>query len=143
MGAFTNNDDDIIASINITPFVDVVLVLLVALMLTSAQIVKSAIEVELPKAANGGQSVAKTINVVIGREGQLALDGNPIASDILAPELRQVKKDSADLQVVISADRLVPYEKVIRVVDIVKSVGISTFALNVDRSTSANDKGRE
>ena len=61
MAAVTHNDgDDVIASINIIPFVDIVLVLLVIFMVTSTVIVKAAIKVDLPTAANAGTARRRT-----------------------------------------------------------------------------------
>src|SRR3954467_4665188 len=68
-------DDGPISSINIIPFVDIVLVLLVIFMLTSATIVRASLKVDLPKAASGGSKGESTVNLVLTRQGQLFLNG--------------------------------------------------------------------
>src|SRR5215471_6402123 len=73
-------DDGPISSINIIPFVDIVLVLLVIFMLTSATIIRASLKVELPKAASAGSRVESTLNLVCGKDGRLAIDGQPVAS---------------------------------------------------------------
>src|SRR5215510_8697543 len=74
------DDDGPIASINIIPFVDIVLVLLVIFMLTSATIVRASLKVELPRAASAGSRVESTLNLVCSKDGRLAIDGRPVAS---------------------------------------------------------------
>ena len=68
------------AAINIIPFVDIVLVLLVIFMLTSATIIRASLKVELPKAASGGSKVATTINLLLNRDGELLVNGDAVAS---------------------------------------------------------------
>lgn len=128
------DDGDIIADINVTPFVDVVLVLLVIFMVTSAYIVKAAIEVDLPKAASAGDSVESTLNIVITKEGSLLLNGEPTDRDKLAAFVKsEVAKEPAT-QAVIAADKLVAYGEVSAVIDIVKLNGVKSFALNLERA---------
>src|SRR5947209_19222309 len=72
-----SQDDGPIASINIIPFVDIVLVLLVIFIVTSAAIVRASLKVDLPRAAAGGAKAVSPLNVVLERDGPLALDGRP------------------------------------------------------------------
>src|SRR5215510_2176093 len=74
------DDDGPLASINIIPFVDIVLVLLVIFMLTSATIIRASLKVELPKAASAGSRVESTLNLVYSKDERLAIDGQPVAS---------------------------------------------------------------
>ncbi|HVV52879.1 MAG TPA: biopolymer transporter ExbD, partial [Polyangia bacterium] len=91
-----SQDDGPIASINVIPFVDIVLVLLVIFIVTSAAIVRASLKVELPRAAAGGAKVASTLNLVLDRGGALALDGRPIAPAAARAELRAaVARDPA------------------------------------------------
>src|SRR5688572_10538334 len=75
-----SEDEGVLASSNIIPFVDIVLVLLVIFMLTSATIVKAQLKVDLPKAASGGSRVDSTINLVLTRAGRLSLNGTDVPS---------------------------------------------------------------
>ncbi|MCA9556295.1 MAG: biopolymer transporter ExbD, partial [Myxococcales bacterium] len=63
--ALDPNPDEAISAINVTPFVDVVLVLLIILMVTSTEIVRRSIQVDLPTAAAAGQAVPRTLNVLV------------------------------------------------------------------------------
>lgn len=129
-------DDDVLASINIIPFVDIVLVLLIIFMLTSAAIVKASLVVELPRAASGGSKVNSTLNFVYTAEGQLRLDDEVVTPEQAAARVRQEVAADDKTQAVISADRGVEYGKVIELIDLVKQNGITTFALDVERSAA-------
>jgi biopolymer transport protein ExbD len=138
MAAFNkNNDEEVISSINIIPFVDIVLVLLIIFMVTSTAIVNAAIKVDLPKAANAGTAVEKTVNLVFTSERQLFLDGEEVSADEAAQTLRARAADNADLQAVISADKGLPYGEVVQLIDLVKSSGVTAFALNIERAQPA------
>lgn len=130
----SSDGDDVSASINVTPFVDVVLVLLVIFMVATDFIRPQAINVELPRAANGGEIVPNTLNLVVAQSGQIALDGAPIETDALHERLRIATTNPAERpQVVIAADKGVDYGRVISLIDLVKSHGIDDFALQIDR----------
>jgi len=134
----TSDDDGPISSINIIPFVDIVLVLLVIFMLTSATIIRASLKVELPKAASAGSRVESTLNLVYSKDEHLAIDGQPVASlreagVIVARQAHANPKTQA----VIAADKGVAYGRVIELIDLVKTNGITTFALDVERAPSA------
>lgn len=126
-------DDDLISQINIIPFVDIVLVLLIIFMLTSSVIVRASILVDLPHAASASEAVSSTLNVVLHADGQLFLDGREITIDALGAYVARASWKEADLQAVISADTRVDYGKVIKIIDVVKSNGVKSFALNIQR----------
>lgn len=128
-----NEDDEVIAEINIVPFVDIVLVLLITFMLTSSAIVKASFTVELPTAASAGSSVTSTVNVVIDAGGKLYLDGSETTHEKLGAFVARASWKDKDLQAVISADKHVDYEHVVHAIDVVKSNGIKAFALNIQR----------
>lgn len=133
MAGAAQSDEESISAINVTPFVDIVLVLLVILMVTSSQIVKAALKVDLPRAASGGAPAAKTLNVMITRQGELMLDGVTMGTAQLAARVKQAARSDPQLQAVVAADQGVPYGKVVAVLDVVKGSGVKSFALNVDK----------
>ncbi len=127
-----------ITEINVTPLVDITLVLLIIFMVTAKYIVNPAIEVELPKAASGNQVVQKTLSFTLGipkdkptAEPVLFLNG--VETD-WAKAGQDVKAMSSvpDVQAVISADRAVRYDYVVRLIDLVKTNGVLKFALAYD-----------
>jgi biopolymer transport protein ExbD len=138
MAAFDRRDDDeVIASINIIPFVDIVLVLLIIFMVTSTVIVRAAIKVELPRAASAGTEVAATLNVVVTRTGELLVDGRAVGPARASELIRGAAKENPELQAVISADKGLPYGEVVEVIDLVKTSGVRSFALNIERDPAA------
>jgi biopolymer transport protein ExbD len=128
------DDDSLLASINIIPFVDIVLVLLVIFMVTSATIVRASLKVDLPKAASGGSRVESTLNLVISKSGAVTVNGQAVASLAAAQEIvRREARDNPKLQAVIAGDKGVEYGKVVELIDLVKQGGVSAFALDIER----------
>ena len=129
-----DEDDGPLASINIIPFVDIVLVLLVIFMLTSATIVRATLKVELPKAASGGGKVESTINLLYNKSGELFMNGEKLPSlAVAAGRIRVEAAQNPKVQAVISADRGVEYGHVVEIIDIVKQNGVHAFALDIER----------
>jgi biopolymer transport protein ExbD len=128
-----------IADINVTPLVDIVLVLLIVFMITVPSIVNNpSIKVELPKAASGDDTLKSTLALTLQRkpEGGYTLYANGELTDepkvrVMIPELLAKNKD---LQTIIAADKGIAYGDVVHVVDLVKTLGVHKFALNTDAS---------
>jgi biopolymer transport protein ExbD len=122
-----------ISAINVTPFVDVVLVLLVILMVTSTSLVKASIGVDLPRAASASEAVDRTLNLVIEADGDLLLDGEVVDEQRLLETVKAAIAQDPEVRAVISADRNAPYSAVIRGIDLAKAAGLHKFALDVER----------
>ena len=134
-----NGDDDgPLANINIIPFVDIVLVLLIIFMLTSIAIVRASMVVNLPKAATGGARVESTVNVVCNKDGTLLLNGAASNVDEIGKFVKRESSTNPKLQAVIAADKGVEYGNVVDLIDLVKRNGVSAFALDVERTTAAS-----
>ncbi|WP_025270117.1 ExbD/TolR family protein [Hippea sp. KM1] len=113
------------SDINITPLVDVMLVLLVIFMVTTPMLVKG-IKVNLPKTKSGATKIEKkNIIISIDKQGRYFLDKLPITMDALADFLKAHK----DRSVIIKADRDVSYGLVVHLIDLIKTVGISRIGL--------------
>jgi biopolymer transport protein ExbD len=132
-GGDTGSDDDLIADINVTPLVDVVLVLLIIFMVTATYIVRASIEVELPRVAHGGEAVGTILSVVLTKEGQVFLDGVRRTEEELVARTREAVGRDADARVVISADRGALHGSVVRVIDLVRGAGATRFAIHVEK----------
>jgi biopolymer transport protein ExbD len=138
MAATTTSDDqDEITGINVTPLVDVTLVLLIIFMVTATYIVKEAIEVDLPRAASGGQTVGPTLAFALDREGKLFLDGAPATADAARAAVRAALARSAEARALISADRAVSHGRVVELIDLVKREGLTRFAIDVELEEGA------
>jgi biopolymer transport protein ExbD len=127
--------DEPISDINVTPFVDIVLVLLIILMVTSVKIVKAAVEIDLPKAATAGESVESTLNIVIEADGDMLLGGEPASDEMLIARVRAEAKKNSNLQAVIAGDKDVAYERVMHAIDLAKNNGVKSIALRFQRMT--------
>ncbi len=136
MAGAAGKKGQVMSAMNVTPFVDIVLVLLVVLMVSSVKIVQAAIEVDLPTASSAGKSVSTTLNIVIKKDNTLLVDGGPLSESALARLVQEQRKTDPKLQAVIAADKTVAYQRVVAVIDLVKRNGISRFALNIERTTS-------
>lgn len=133
MAGALRNDDDPISEINVTPFVDVVLVLLVIFMVTASFMVNKGVKVELPQAGTAEQlKEQSTLNVLVKRDGSLFLDGRSISTAELQNLGKQALQSSKKVVVGISADKGVIYSSVVEVMDSMRQSGISDFALQMD-----------
>jgi biopolymer transport protein ExbD len=127
------DDDDIIVGINVTPLVDIVLVLLIIFMVTATYIVRAAIEVDLPRAAHGGEATGTLLSVIITRDGEIYLDGVKRTEAELVERSREAAAASPEARAIISADKGALHGAVVRVIDVVKGAGISRFAINIEK----------
>lgn len=137
MAAVQNGEDEgPLANINIIPFVDIVLVLLIIFMLTSIAIVRASMVVNLPKAATGGARVESTVNIVCNKDGSLMLNGTSSNVGEIGSFVKRESAVNPKLQAVIAADKGVEYGHVVDLIDLVKRNGVSAFALDVERQAA-------
>ena len=136
MGVQVEDNDEIISGINITPMVDIMLVLLIIFMLTASVIEDRSIKVELPEAATASKTETTVMTIVIDSDGTWYLDGLKTDPDALRAYIRRQVETTDDIQAVIAADKRVPYGEVIQVVDLVKQEGVIQFALNTDPASA-------
>lgn len=128
-----------ISDINVTPLVDVVLVLLIIFMVTAKLIVARGIAVDSPRTASGAE-VKSTLQVTIDRERQLYVNGDPY-DDVARAQARveSMRQDNPELKAIITADSSVPHGDVMRVIDFIKLAGVTKFALTSDPLRDARD----
>ena len=122
----------LITDINITPLVDVVLVLLVVLMVVSTYIVAQAMNVELPRAATLEEVNQDPLTLTILSDGSILLNQLRVVESDLPEELFLAFRQSPDLPMIISADRSVPHGRVVQFVDVARRVGATRFAIKVE-----------
>jgi biopolymer transport protein ExbD len=133
-GANFGGDDDnaMIVGINVTPLVDITLVLLIIFMVTASYIVSPAIKVDLPKAASGSDQTKTTLAITIAKDGNVYLNGERSSDGRIVDYIHGELPKNPDLQAIIAADKVVSHGDVIHVIDLVKRSGVHRFALNVD-----------
>lgn len=132
-GDLQSEDSGPISSINITPFVDVVLVLLVIFIITAPALMKEVIGLNLPKATNVDQKAIASLGIAVTRQGQILLNGNLTTIEALVQEVRRAKETNPDTQVIIAADEDSRHGDVVKVIDTVKSAGITKFAIQIQK----------
>ncbi len=132
MGAQQGNADEPITAINVTPLVDIILVLLIIFMVTATFIVSPQIKVELPKAATGEPSEPQNFAIVITKDGKLYLDGKEIDIPGIEAYIKERLVNTPDLQAVIAADKQVMHGRVVEMIDLVRKNGCAKFAINID-----------
>jgi biopolymer transport protein ExbD len=135
MAAHTHDDEEIISSINITPLVDIFLVLLIIFMITSSVLDQQEIKINLPKAAHAGSEAPKASGLVMDKNKNMFLDGVPSDSAQVMAQLRNAVEKDPDHQVLIAADQDVAYREVVRLIDMVRGSGVVRYALKVVRSS--------
>lgn len=131
------DDEDLIASINVTPLVDVVLVLLIIFMVTATFIVRESIEVQLPRAASGGESVGVTLNLILDERGVLYLDGEETTMEAARRAVRELVGRDEDAKAIISADKRLSHGRVVEIIDLVKTEGLHKFAINIEKEEAS------
>src|ERR1700759_597788 len=128
-GAANSDDDEIISAINVTPLVDIVLVLLIVLMVTSSYLVNKSINVELPKASTG-EATNPTLSSSLDVAGKLYLDGQATEEAALQQRIHAAYKADHDVKAVISADGRVTHAQVVAVIDLLRREKVTKFAIN-------------
>jgi len=123
--------DESITGINVTPLVDVVLVLLVVLMVTATYLASRAIPVDLPTGKTGEATTAP-LAVSLTKAGSLYVDGVPASEAELRQKLVVARLRDPQLRAVIAADGAVPHRRVIAVIDLLRQEHVERFAINVD-----------
>jgi biopolymer transport protein TolR len=144
MAVTSQQDDDIISGINVTPLVDIILVVLIIFIVTASLVLRNNIPVELPQAQTGEQSVEGLINLAVTAQGELYLNGRPgVLEDIsgLVAEVRQkVKESGGKVSAFISADTQARYGKFAEVIDRLRLEGVSDIALDTQPPEIAKEQ---
>jgi biopolymer transport protein ExbD len=121
-----------ITGINVTPMVDVMLVLLVIMMVSATYIVSRALKVELPKSASSDEAAQGPITVTITTSGQYYVNNEVVAGDpALIALFKKAKAAAGEPSLVVSADGGAQHRWVVHVIDLAKLQGITKFAISV------------
>lgn len=131
MQSASSSSDESITGINVTPLVDVVLVLLVVLMVTATYLASRSIPVDLPKGKTGEATTAP-LTVSLTQAGALYVDGAPSSEAQLRAKLVEARRRDPELRAVIAADGSVPHRRVIGIIDLLRQEQVERFAINVD-----------
>ncbi len=133
MAAAGNGNKSQIGNINITPMVDILLVLLVIFMVTANFLKKDAVNISLPAAAAADPNVARTVQVALARDGRLYLEGMETTEKDIVAKLSRDVKFRPNMRVTLSADENLAYRSIARAMGIIKKAGVNKIALSVKR----------
>ena len=131
MAGFSSNKPNVpITGINVTPLVDITLVLLIIFMVTAKLVVSRAVPMDLPKAATGGE-VQQVFSVVLLPDHSIQVDGQKLDEPQLLDRARSALKAHPELRAVIDADGNVPHNRVLSTLDVLRQAGLSRVAFGV------------
>jgi biopolymer transport protein ExbD len=125
-------DDEVISDINITPFVDIILVVLIIFMVTATYIVAPSIKVTLPDAATGDGTEESSLGLTMAADRTLFLNGEEVSEGQLRTVIREEKSRNKDVVCLIAADKTVMHGDVVGLIDLVKQEGVARFAINIE-----------
>ena len=142
MGASGGKPGSAITGINVTPLVDVMLVLLIIFMVTGNFIKQEAIKVELPQASTADVADnTKNIAFVIDAYQNLYMDGQKVELKNLNQNIKAIKeKSTKNIQALISADKNAKHGNVIQIIDLLRKNEIYDFAFSIDLDSSQTEK---
>ena len=124
----------IITDINVTPLVDIMLVLLIIFMLTNEEVTekmkKPVIEVDLPKATSAQKEPQKPLSIVITKDNSLFVNGDAVNETALVARVKAAVAETPGIEAVVSADRRVMHGTVVRTIDAVRLQGVEHVAIN-------------
>jgi biopolymer transport protein ExbD len=132
MAGSSQDEDDTITGINVTPLVDITLVLLIIFMVTASFIVAPAVKVELPQVSKADTPPSRSLHFLVDPGGAVYLNGKRVEESAVLGLVQKEVAANAEVQVLVSADKRVSYGEVIRLLDIVRSAGVKKFAISVE-----------
>jgi biopolymer transport protein ExbD len=140
MGFSTANEEDGIVGINVTPLVDITLVLLVIFMVTAKLIAQASVPMDLPKAASA-TATQTVLTVSVDEAGRIAVDGQEIADDAaLRARAASALASDPQLRTVVQASSRARHGAVLHVIDEFRQAGITKVAFAADAATTRQDE---
>ena len=128
------DETGLMSSINITPFVDVTLVLLIIFIVTAPMLVKDVLDLRLPKSSVSDGQATQTLGLAVNRDGNFLLNGTLVDEDSLELAVKQALATNPAVQGIIAADLEVPYGRLVKLIEILKLAGLERFALQIEKN---------
>ena len=139
-GGASDTSEEPITGINVTPLVDIVLVLLIIFMVTAKLIVSKSVPLDLPKAASGSD-IQTVFSVVLSADGITQVDGKTLPNDdAIFPLAKAAREKNPELRAVIKADNAVAHGRVIHVLDLLKQAQVGKIAFGVSPAAPVQQK---
>jgi biopolymer transport protein ExbD len=127
-------DDGTVTGINVTPLVDIMLVLLIIFMVTAKLTQESELKLQLPKTAAAAAAATASLTVTLDEQGQLRLMNLPVDLNGLADTMRREAKANPGVRVTVAADGRMPYERVVEVLGAIRGAGVTRVALAAEKT---------
>lgn len=132
-----DNEDQIMAEINMTPLIDIMLVLLILFMVTSSVSLESGLDVELPQVAGNTESKeGSAVIISLDSEGQLSVQGKRIEFNELGPAIKEAMEAEKTGLVILEGDRKSKLGNAVQIMDIAKAAGALKFAIAAEGETA-------
>jgi len=132
MGAdLSQSEGEPISAINVTPFVDVVLVLLVIFMITAPALMKESILIKLPKSSVSDGQIPESFGVGINKQGQFLWNGEMIGEADLLLRAKEALAKNPEVRAILSADEEARHGDVVAAIDVIKTAGVERFAVEI------------
>jgi len=132
MAGPSNDQDDMISGINITPMVDVVLVLLMIFMVAAPTLYQGGIKIDIPKAKSGEKLDKITLKFLLQKDGKLSMDKKSITLSQVAGYVKKALELDPNANALVTADKALSHGAVIEFIDHIKEGGLKKFAIAVD-----------
>lgn len=133
LGGGLGDDDEPIAAINVVPLVDIILVVLIIFMVTAPLVLKPTIDINLPKASSGDESPPTPLNIAVGRDGNISLNGQPSTLADVTAYASKMAQEKPDTAAILQADKAVTLEMLTSIIDVVKTAGIKRVAFSIEK----------
>ncbi len=133
----SNRDDEINAEINVTPLIDIMLVLLIVFMVTSSVSLESGLDIELPEAANTTKSETPAAVILsLGSDGKISVQGNVVTIDQLEQTIRLALETEKTQLVILEGDKAADLGSAVNLMDIAKLAGAKQFAIAAESTSN-------
>ena len=132
MKTTTYKNNEVLSEINIVPFVDIILVVLIIFILVAPMITNPGFNIKLPKAetAEAQENIAVLLSINI--DGGIYFNNKSLSESAINQRLKKLLKKNKDIKAVIAADRDVAHGNVIALIDLVRKAGVRNFAVSVE-----------
>ena len=127
------DDDEPISAINVVPLVDIILVVLIIFMVTAPLVLKPTIDINLPKASSGDESPPTPLNIAVGRDGTITLNGQASTLQDVTAFAAKMVAEKPETAAILQADKSVTLEKLTEIIDVVKSAGVKKVAFSIEK----------
>lgn len=126
-------EDGVVTGINVTPLVDITLVLLIIFMVTAHFVTDTGVKVNLPKAAAAEVNPTPALTLNVAKNGELSLMGQKVDANGLRANMAREATLNPGVRVVVAADEALIYKDVVKILDLIKQAGVTRVALSSEK----------